>query len=74
MMGANDKVNVAVVGVGGRGMAHVNEYLGIPGARMAAACDVNTAATERAEQAVLKGSGAKPTVYRELRKPYEDNE
>jgi hypothetical protein len=36
MMGANEKVNVAVIGVGGRGTAHVKEYLTIPGARLAA--------------------------------------
>src|SRR5216684_6631362 len=74
MMGANDKVNVAVVGVGGRGSAHVREYLTIPGARVAALCDVNTAATERNEQVVLKGQGAKPKVYQDLRKLYEDKE
>src|SRR6266571_4227864 len=74
MMGANEKVNVAVVGVGGRGSAHVREYLTIPGARVAALCDVNTAATERNEQVVLKGQGAKPKVYQDLRKLYEDKE
>src|SRR6266851_9313454 len=75
MMGANDKVNVAVVGVGGRGTAHVREYLTIPGARVAAVCDVNTAATERAEQLVLKGpDGVKPKIYQDLRKLYEDKD
>jgi len=74
MMGANEKVNVAVVGVGGRGSAHVREYLKIPGARVAALCDVNTAATERNEQVVLKADGSKPKVYQDLRKLYENKE
>src|SRR5260370_40836111 len=74
MMGANEKVNVAVVGVGGRGSAHVREYLTIPGARVAALCDGNTAATERNEQVVLKGQGAKPKAYQDLRKLYDDRE
>jgi predicted dehydrogenase len=74
MMGANEKVNVAVVGVGGRGSAHVREYLKIPGARVAALCDVNTAATERNEQVVLKANGTKPKIYQDLRKLYEDKE
>src|SRR5579859_5705898 len=52
MLGANEKINVAVVGVGGRGTAHVREYLSIPEARVAAVCDVNTAQTERAGQLV----------------------
>jgi predicted dehydrogenase len=74
MMGANEKVNVAVIGVGGRGSAHVREYLNIPSARIAALCDVNTAATERNEQVVLKGQGDKPKIYQDLRKLYEDKE
>ena len=53
-MSANDKVNVSLVGVGGRGTAHLKEYLTIPGFRIAAVCDVNSAATERAEQLVYK--------------------
>src|SRR6266404_5289996 len=74
MMGANEKVNVAVVGVGGRGSAHVREYLTIPGARVAALCDVNTAATERNEQVVLKSQSDKPKIYQDLRKLYEDKD
>src|SRR6266851_6450779 len=74
MMGANDKVNVAVVGVGGRGSAHVREYLGIPNAHIGALCDVNTAATERNEQVVVKSQGDKPKIYQDLRKLYEDKD
>jgi predicted dehydrogenase len=74
MMGANEKVNVAVVGVGGRGTAHVREYLTISNARVAAVCDVDTAATERAEQLVNKSYGSKPKVYQDLRKLYEDKD
>src|SRR5436190_8978251 len=74
MMGANDKVNVAVVGVGGRGSAHVREYLGIPNAHIGALCDVNTAATERNEQVVVKSQADKPKIYQDLRKLYEDKD
>jgi predicted dehydrogenase len=74
MMGANEKVNVAVVGVGGRGTAHVKEYLTIPGARVAAVCDVNTAATERAGVLVNNAYGSTPKYYQDLRKLYEDKD
>ena len=74
MMGANEKVNVAVVGVGGRGTAHVREYLTLPGARLAAVCDVNTAATERAGVLVNKAYGSNPKYYQDLRKLYEDKD
>src|SRR6202166_2767692 len=74
MMGANEKVNVAVIGVGGRGTAHVKEYLTIPGARLAAVCDVNTAATERAGVLVNKAYGSNPKYYQDLRKLFEDKD
>src|SRR5437762_11367611 len=74
MMGANEKVNVAVVGVGGRGSAHVKEYLTIPNAHIGALCDVNTAATERNEQVVLKSQSDKPKIYQDLRKLYQDKD
>src|SRR6266567_743117 len=74
MMGANEKVNVAVVGVGGRGSAHVKEYLTIPNAHIGALCDVNTAATERNEQVVLKSQSDKPKIYQDLRKLFEDKD
>ena len=74
MMGANDKVNVAVVGVGGRGTAHVKEYLTSPGARLAAGCDVNTAQTERAGALVNNAYGSNPKTYPDLRKLYEDKD
>src|ERR1700730_19462956 len=74
MMGANEIVNVAVVGVGGRGTAHVREYLTIPGARVAAVCDVNTAQTERVGQLVNKAYGSNPKYYQDLRKLYEDKD
>src|SRR5690349_15577737 len=72
--GANDRVNVAVVGVGGRGSDHVREYLKLPGARVAALCDVDTAATERNSVVVEKATGEKPKVYQDLRKLYEDKD
>jgi predicted dehydrogenase len=74
MMAAGDKVNIAVIGVGGRGTAHVKEYLQIPNARIAALCDVNTAQTERNGQTVLKAYGTAPKTYQDLRKLYEDKE
>ena len=41
VMGANDRIRVGIVGIGGRGTAHLNYYLKIPGAQVAGLCDVN---------------------------------
>src|SRR6202165_1608751 len=73
-LGANDKVNVAVVGIGGRGKDHVKEYLKLPSARARALCDVDTAQTERGSKMVEDATGAKPKIYQDLRKLYEDKD
>src|SRR2546421_435372 len=72
--GANDRVNVAIVGVGSRGRNHVSSYLKLPGARLAALCDVDTAQTERGSTMVEKATGEKPKIYQDLRKLYEDKD
>ncbi|HZT33168.1 MAG TPA: Gfo/Idh/MocA family oxidoreductase [Bryobacteraceae bacterium] len=73
-LGANEKINVAVVGCGGRGKYHVARYCNLPDARVGAVCDVDTAQTERASQIVEKAGGPKPKAYQDLRKLYEDKE
>ena len=71
---ANDKVNVAVVGVGGRGTSHVNDYTRRQDANLVAVCDVNTAQTERAVQAYYSKRNTKPKVYADMRKLYDDKD
>lgn len=50
--GANDKVGIGLVGVGGRGRGHITYYSKLPDAQVVALCDVNTAQTERGAQIV----------------------
>ena len=45
--GANDRINVAVIGVGGRGRNHIEEYAKQAEARIYALCDVDQANLER---------------------------
>src|ERR1700736_1028107 len=72
--GANERVNVAIVGVGGRGRDHINSYVKVPGARIAALCDVDSAQTERGSVMVEKATGEKPQIYQDLRKLYDDKD
>ena len=65
--GANDRINVVVVGVGGRGRNHVEEYSHLPNCRVAAVCDINQAAQERAVAMVEKLQGHKPRAYTDMR-------
>ncbi|MDQ6678799.1 MAG: Gfo/Idh/MocA family oxidoreductase [Acidobacteriota bacterium] len=71
---ADDKVNVAVIGLGGRGRAHMNEYSKLPDARILAVCDVDQAALERGQAQVEKATGTKPKGYSDMRKVFDDKE
>jgi len=42
----NDKIDVAIIGLGGRGQSHMNVYSKLPEANIVALCDVNQAALE----------------------------
>ncbi len=73
--GANDRIPVAVVGLGGRGRAHMNEYVQIPDAEVVALCDVNQAALERGQAMVAKAyNGKQPKGYDDMRKVFEDKD
>ena len=39
--GANDRVNLAVIGIRGMGQSHIQEYNNLPNVRVAALCDVD---------------------------------
>lgn len=74
LSGAGDKVNVAVIGLGGRGRAHMTEYSRLPDARIAALCDVDQAALERGHALVEKLTGQKPKGYPDMRQVFDDKE
>ncbi|MCW5982584.1 MAG: Gfo/Idh/MocA family oxidoreductase [Bryobacteraceae bacterium] len=72
--GASDRVNLAVIGIGGRGRNHIDEFSTLPECQVAGVCDVNQAARERAAAQVQKLRGAQPKTYSDLRKAYEDKD
>ncbi len=70
--GANDKINVAIVGLGGRGSAHLKIYSHLPEARVAGLCDVDQSALERANATLLKDTSEKAKEYDDMRKVFAD--
>ena len=74
ILGANDSVNLAVIGTGGRGRGHLQYFADVPGTRIAAICDVNQAARERAAALVRSSQGHQPKEFSDMRKLFEDNE
>ncbi len=75
ILGANDRINLAVVGLGGRGRNHVDYYSTLSSeCRLAAVCDVNQAARERGTAQVRKLNNYAPKNYSDMRELFEDKD
>ena len=72
VMGANDRIQVAIVGLGGRGQDHIKTYVKLPEANIAALCDVNQQALERSQAVVQKATQNKPKGYADMREVFAD--
>jgi predicted dehydrogenase len=73
--GPNDALRVAVVGVRGRGMEHVNGFGGVKDARIVAICDCDKNVIGKAMKAVAgQNGGQEPKYYQDIRKLLEDKE
>ena len=70
--GANERVSVAIVGLGGRGSNHLSIYAKLPEARVVGLCDVNQAARERSQATLLKATGEKAKEYEDMRQVFAD--
>jgi predicted dehydrogenase len=64
--GANGDVRVAVIGLNGRGREHLRQLRAVPGVRVAALCDVDTAVLERTAEALAK-DGLAPLKFTDVR-------
>jgi len=72
--GANDRINVAIVGLGGRGGgAHLRTMSALPGARVVGLCDVNQAARERAQARLLSATSEKAKEFEDMRDVFAES-
>ncbi|HUQ90673.1 MAG TPA: Gfo/Idh/MocA family oxidoreductase [Bryobacteraceae bacterium] len=75
ILGANDRIQLGIVGLGGRGNDHIGAYSSLDGeCRMAAVCDVNQAAREKATARILKEKGAAPKEFDDMRALFDSKE
>jgi len=74
ILGANDRINLAVVGVGGRGTDHIEYFSALPDQKIVAVVDVNQPAQERAQALVRKLQGQDPKVYSDMREAFDSKE
>jgi predicted dehydrogenase len=72
--GANDRINVAIVGVGGRGRDHIKNYAKLGDAHIYALCDVDQANLERGVALAQKLTGEKPKTYEDMKDVFADKE
>jgi len=74
VMGANDRVRVGIIGLGGRGQNHLSEFLRFPDSQVAALCDVNQPARERSQAVVQRAGSPKAKEFVDMRKLFDDKE
>jgi predicted dehydrogenase len=73
--GANDRVNVAVIGIRGQGQQHIASYLKLKNASVAALCDVDSNLFGDIIKKHFTDAGLpKPKIYSDMRKLYEDKD
>ncbi len=72
ILGANDRVRVAVVGLNGRGWNHVTGYNALSGVELAAFCDVDENVLQKRIAGAEKLGVAKPQTFTDFRKVLED--
>src|SRR5215467_7231380 len=72
ILGANDRVRVAVCGVRGRGNDHIHGFTKVPNTELAALCDVDESVLNQRLGEVEKRGLPKPKSYVDVRKLLED--
>src|SRR5438552_12417959 len=69
-----DKLRVAVVGVHGRGMSHVNGFAAKNNCVVTTVCDCDSAVIGKAMKAVTKAQGIAPKFEQDIRKVVADKD
>ena len=73
--GPNDVLRVAVCGVRGRGLEHIQGWGNLKkDVRITTVCDIDLNVTDKAKKAVQRRSGSEPKVVQDIRRVLEDKE
>jgi predicted dehydrogenase len=72
--GPNDALRVAVVGVHGRGMDHIDGFSKLNDVRITAICDIDENTISAARREIGERYGAAPKYYKDIRKLLEDKD
>jgi predicted dehydrogenase len=72
VLGANDRVRLAIIGLRGRGFDHIKTYRQIPGVEIAAICDIDESVIAQRLGDMDKFGLSKPKTFIDIRKVLED--
>ena len=73
--GANERLNIAVIGVRSRGLDHIGGLAGRHNCRVTHICDVDTAVIANAVQRIQKAQGGDaPVVVQDMRRLFENRD
>jgi len=73
--GANDRVNIAVIGIRGQGQSHIRAYQDLQNVRVAALCDVDeNLFAERVQKYFVNKELPNPRQYYDIRNLLEDKD
>ncbi len=73
LRGASGRVNLAMIGLGGRGMENLKTATSLPDCQIVALCDVNQAARESAAAFVQRANRPVPKAYADPREVFADS-
>jgi len=74
VLGANDRINMAVVGIRSRGRQHAEEWMKIPNVHVKVLCDVDEKLFPARVQEVTEKQGRPPKTEVDLRRVLEDKD
>ena len=74
MLGANDRVNIAVIGIRSQGGAHIGGFPALPGVKLKTLCDIDENNFGKRVAEVEKKFGYKPDTAWDMRKVFDDKD
>lgn len=73
-VGANDKIGVCVVGIGGRGWgSHCKEFLADPRTEIRYICDPDSTKESKCDDIAKRQGGRRPKFVRDMREAFDDD-
>jgi len=74
VLGANDRINIAVIGISNRGRGHIREFMQIPNVHIRTLCDIDENTWPSKVKEVQEKQGKKPKTEYDLRKVLDDKD